>query len=568
MPLFRMKGIIMGLAASQAKLLSITSRLSDNELRSQTITAAKMALANQSSEASRKYINSLNATEFNYRTYDADGQKVYVPLTGSQLTTYGPLKNQYAMINTAGQVLLSERDATNYENSETLNDFLQCYGITPIDTGRTRTVTNPEYVAAYNQWQQDYTEWMSQKPDANDPIFWEGTNENPVLFNKFVNAVRSCGCWQGEGTVPSHIHVEHILAKMIDYDTDFVAYPGTDKEVTYHKIAQTGANANGNPAQGGSLTQSNTWSNEAEQAMVEVRDLIKNNQRDPELWQDIVNLYYESVKTDGYLNYIIAYDADGNPLPIDNGQPAMSNAELVNAYYDADENNDNRSIIERLKMLEPVFDEELYNTYLEAWEGAQPDPITIDPTIEEIVYEYSEPDMAQWYVNLWHLINGESDYHDGTMVVTNQQYGNFSEYGNPSTTITTTSIQPSYYILEDGLMNSQQWLKYALETGGVSLKRVDYAEITTLGTGLKNAEWNSIIYTNALDINEETDDRAIAVAEAEYEQKQREIENKDKQYDSMLKLLDTEHNALQTEYDSVKSVISKNTERTLKIYSA
>ena len=57
------------------------------------------------------------------------------------------------------------------------------------------------------------------------------------------------------------------------------------------------------------------------------------------------------------------------------------------------------------------------------------------------------------------------------------------------------------------------------------------------------------------------------MAEVKYEQALKDIEAKDKQYDNRLKLLDTEHNALQTEYESVKSVIDKNVERTLKIYS-
>uniref|UniRef100_UPI0040270CAC hypothetical protein n=1 Tax=Candidatus Scatousia sp. TaxID=3085663 RepID=UPI0040270CAC len=61
---------------------------------------------------------------------------------------------------------------------------------------------------------------------------------------------------------------------------------------------------------------------------------------------------------------------------------------------------------------------------------------------------------------------------------------------------------------------------------------------------------------------------AITRAEVEYQQTVRDIESKDKQYDNILKRLDTEHNALQTEYDSIKGVIGKNIERTLKMYSA
>ena len=117
-------------------------------------------------------------------------------------------------------------------------------------------------------------------------------------------------------------------------------------------------------------------------------------------------------------------------------------------------------------------------------------------------------------------------------------------------------------------MNSQDWLKYALESGAVTLERVNFADPTEEGTGIRKAQWTSIIYSNALDISEQTNEAAIARAEAKYQQKTREIENKDKQYDSMLKLLDTEHNALQQEYETTKTVITKNTERTIKIYQA
>lgn len=47
----------------------------------------------------------------------------------------------------------------------------------------------------------------------------------------------------------------------------------------------------------------------------------------------------------------------------------------------------------------------------------------------------------------------------------------------------------------------------------------------------------------------------------------REIEAKDKEYDNQIKLLDTEHNALQTEYESIKGTIEKNVERTFKAFS-
>ena len=45
------------------------------------------------------------------------------------------------------------------------------------------------------------------------------------------------------------------------------------------------------------------------------------------------------------------------------------------------------------------------------------------------------------------------------------------------------------------------------------------------------------------------------------------IEAKDNKLENDIKKLDTEHNALQTEYESVKSVIDKNIERSFKAFS-
>ena len=77
----------MGLAASQARLLSITSRLSDNELRSQTITNAKMALASRTSNASAEYMDALSSTKLMFSTYDASGNKMTQQLSAVSLST-------------------------------------------------------------------------------------------------------------------------------------------------------------------------------------------------------------------------------------------------------------------------------------------------------------------------------------------------------------------------------------------------------------------------------------------------------------------------------------------------
>ena len=123
------KGKIMGLSASQARLLSITARLSDNELHSQQIANAKVRLADQAQEASREYVNSLDAQKLVYTMYDAKGNSTKVNLTPAVMYEYAEMKNQYGISNNAGQLLVSSTDAKHYQDSKNLTEFLESYGI-------------------------------------------------------------------------------------------------------------------------------------------------------------------------------------------------------------------------------------------------------------------------------------------------------------------------------------------------------------------------------------------------------------------------------------------------------
>lgn len=120
----------MGMAAGQARLLSITSRMSDNELRAQIINNNKMRLATQSSRVSEAYTAALNDAQMMFTNYDADNNSTYQQLTFNALTSFNPYNNQYAISNASGQVLVSETDATNFAAANgDLNTFLGYYGL-------------------------------------------------------------------------------------------------------------------------------------------------------------------------------------------------------------------------------------------------------------------------------------------------------------------------------------------------------------------------------------------------------------------------------------------------------
>ena len=138
----RKVNVIMGMAAGQARLLSITSRMSDNELRAQLINNDKMRLATKSAQVSEAYTTALNEAQLMFTNYDKDNNSSYKELTFNSLTVYNQYNNQYAISNSAGQLLVSETDATNFQKSADLNAFLACYGLEQTTSYFDETLSN------------------------------------------------------------------------------------------------------------------------------------------------------------------------------------------------------------------------------------------------------------------------------------------------------------------------------------------------------------------------------------------------------------------------------------------
>ena len=220
-------------------------------------------------------------------------------------------------------------------------------------------------------------------------------------------------------------------------------------------------------------------------------------------------------------------------------------------------------------------DNDGYKKAFEDWQKEEPKKPDEKDFHEEITTldQTQQSDEGQWYINLWHRMNGASNYKVTINGVDNGEHDPKSDgvisgdnIKSPTNGLTENG-KVLWTVLEDGLMNSDEWLNYALKNRVVTMERVNYTNPTENGTGIKEYTWTSIIYSNALDISEEENEKAITEAEVKYKQTLSDIESKDKQYDNIIRRLDTEHNALQTEYETIKSVISKNLERTLKMYS-
>ena len=584
----------MGLSASQARLLSITSRLSDNELRSQTITNAKSALSTKTSQASQEYLNSLNETKMMFSTYDANGNKTKTKLTGACLSQYAPLKNQYTLVNSDGQALVSELDATNYKESANISEFLEKYGFSNVFEEKVSTVVNEgKLKLANDEYQKAYDEWQAKRPNKDDFYNIKYKEEiNDELYQKFLKGEGSCGSAARDGDYTCYLHVlTHLLDQWLAKDGngnsyDSANYPnkktqmktstGRDVNIDYNYISGAGISQTPDliPVSKAIMDTSNpdttyyaagTMGKDLKPDATEKERLLsdyyydKNGVLQKKLLKDkIVDMYY------------VLNDHTNSRNP--NAQNLLKTTDAeVNALYLSFQ--EDMKLKKKTPYKEP--DNDGYKKAFEDWQKEEPKKPDEKDFHEEITTldQTQQSDEGQWYINLWHRMNGASNYKVTINGVDNGEHDTKSDgvisgdnIKSPTNGLTENG-KVLWTVLEDGLMNSDEWLNYALKNRVVTMERVNYTNPTENGTGIKEYTWTSIIYSNALDISEEENEKAITEAEVKYKQTLSDIESKDKQYDNIIRRLDTEHNALQTEYETIKSVITKNLERTLKMYS-
>ena len=619
----------MGLSASQARLLSITARLSDNELHSQQIANSKVRLADKTQEASQEYLDSLNATKLVFTTYNSDGGTIQNPLTAGLMYQYADMKNQYGISNTSGQLLVSATDAANFENSANVNEFVSMYGVELTDnpkyTAALETLYGQDYNLFYNTadntvndgldnfangvkgwvggWntgmtQQQYDTWKSQS-DWIDGYIGQASG----LYGELLNKLKDIPISPADKPTPPTKPTMPTMPDMPDFAALAAAYNGS---ACHGSVNGTGANGiwhmehnlchliwgPGGFCEDGTITNSDgTITITANKSQLDDNSITsgfggsgkdaatkllngfkQNNVMEEydcvkEVIQSLIDLYCDVVNylstTGGYSIYGTISSAE-NPkssgeLYTQWQQFYTDLANLENAGKQEYEDKKAEWMEEYNKQME-IYNKEYaeYEKELAEYQEALLDGTAWQQACNELYDQYQEaianlptpeiPDpedpKTEWYTNLWHRMNGESDYKS------------------------TEGKNGTYYKqLEDNLLNSDTWLQFALEHGVVMLEQVRFVEEAENDTGLEYSKWTATTYGSCSDITEVEDEVAIARAEAEYTKKLNEIEAKDKKYDNDLKKLDTEHNALQTEYDSVKSVIEKNVERSFKAFS-
>ena len=128
----------MGMAAGQARLLSITARLSDNEANGQALSYTKQRLADETEQLNTDYNNALAATKLQVLTGFNGSIANYSDISYNLMTGYNTvaLGRQYIATNTKGQILVTQEQANAFEaGNGDFNIFLAELGYCQSDIG-------------------------------------------------------------------------------------------------------------------------------------------------------------------------------------------------------------------------------------------------------------------------------------------------------------------------------------------------------------------------------------------------------------------------------------------------
>ena len=530
----------MGLAASQARLLTITSRKSDCEYMSMKYSHQKLELAREMSEISNEYQESLNQTELYYDFYgtgDTSNPLTYsLMMTPSALNDYMPtlLTNQQGRIvldssyaacaraagipqeglggtaSTAVRNSFVEALYTNGFITESSKNAIQSttynneagLGSTDVSTLTTTDMTLEELL--------DYIAYDTITVCAVD---LGGNDDNGKCDGGKVNTDLIV---DGEDT-DDNSDVDLNIAKLLDSDSDYA-------QNTYIYLHCR----NGNTSDANTILEElieefdayfsslfNTDDSYTAAALAYAKTMTTNNfsingttsgvDYLDEMKYDSTKKYGTNIDSEEYLAWVGGARSDGDKIKV-----ALNVSNLLYAY-----------LTYYAQYLEGIATSD-YSVVANA-SKSQSNLIDSDyvfSVVTEDTISTTDSNLAFFYDTLFNQIcvNGWTENDN----VTDQEY------------------------MQEMLKNGMLYISTCSDDGYY---------------------YQGNYSTNTL-IKEVSDDSGIAQAEAEYTTMKAKLTAKEDELDLKMNNLDTEISSLTTEYDSVKSVIDKNIEKSFTRYDA
>lgn len=130
------------MAASQARLLTITARIHDVEYQAQSIQNAKVQLATQSDQVYQEYLDALDATTLTIKDYDKNIITAnFNNLWGKNAVETG---NSYALFSSKGALIVSDEEKEAYDAFKNAGgEDAYKFAIFMMDGGQGQSVGKP-----------------------------------------------------------------------------------------------------------------------------------------------------------------------------------------------------------------------------------------------------------------------------------------------------------------------------------------------------------------------------------------------------------------------------------------
>ncbi|MBQ8460201.1 hypothetical protein IJ541_08890 [bacterium] len=502
----------MGMAASQARLLSITARLSNNEMEQQSLAYSKQRLSDNSEQINDAYLEALNKTKYQVLTGYNNSQANYADLTYSQITGSNTVATgkQYLVKSKDGQVLVSSKIASAYKkNNGDFNRFLRDLGYTQSDIDVSKYSDSEE--AVHNAWDR----YLAAVGKSIDNI------DSQHILNFGYNSF-STESYDGYPT----------------YDTAYISDSSGEPEYIYRD--DTGYYKERYTL--GARTVEDAYGNISTIICYQTAD-----QQGTEQYTEVTGAginYNTETKKFSYINeYGETVDADA--LYIDPNENFVSESYKNYLTFDGEE------FVSEGGLVYDIYKESRALNY-EGTTQAQRELYDYATAITEALYCKELTNTAN---NLTYDAQMVTYYKNIFNEMTKNGYTTLAEsYGQKlATTVASDTMSSESKVFQD-----PDWFVKQLKAGNLTLSYFSTVEKSFINTTLDDDE----------SITEREDTTAMAIAEQVYQNQMDKIESQDKQIDLQLNKLESEHNALQTEYEAVKKVISTNVDKSFNIFNA
>lgn len=570
----------MGLAASQARLLTITARKADCEFQSMRYSHQKIALSRNMTDISNEYQSSLEKTKLVYDFYGNGDTSL--ALTYGMMMTPSELNGHMPILTTdsAGKVVLNAsyaaaakaagipREGFGCLPSTTIrNKFLDALAgaglITEVQANAYKAVT---YAQEMGLGTTDLVTSTVEKMTLADLLDYYSSNPDQVLFDHPAGSMKT----EAQNIANSHYSggINHFdfIAKAGDNDNDV---NGTLSIADIVKGDYQILCGTGDRKDGGKRTS----------AMNAIGDLS--------IWEWMFSEMARMLGVTGNAEVAgaIAYaeamcqslisHEDGVALYVD------SRAKTGNITEDLDQPSSGGNFSDGFWGGAFGKNAKIPNTDFIGycvvrntnWWGGE-DGIAINVSNIAKAYltyfaQYMEGGERTSEYKVSDIDGNRTVFEEqGTHFITLEDENFFFDVVVDQGINTDNALNSGFY---DALFN-QICLKGWVENPNVDdrdyLQETLQSGVLFISTCNDDGNYYQGNYSTNTFIKEVADEEAIARAEAKYNVEKQKINSKEEALDMKMKNLDTEISSLTTEYDTIKSVISKNIEKSFKRYDA